>query len=75
MGSTWKTSGYGRKVGVYYHHRETRTIFIKPLHKDARQILHKKMSADTYSSAHLRGLLLIKSSAVWLETENNNILK
>jgi hypothetical protein len=34
-----KTSGYGRKAGVYYYHGETKTIFVKPLNKDAQQIL------------------------------------
>lgn len=34
-----KTSGYGRKAGIYYYHGETKTIFLKPLHKDARGIL------------------------------------
>jgi hypothetical protein len=34
-----KTSGYGRKAGIYYYHGETKTIFVKPLHKDAQKIL------------------------------------
>lgn len=34
-----KTSGYGRKGDIYYYHGETKTIFVKPLHKDTRKIL------------------------------------
>lgn len=34
-----KTSGYGRKAGIYYYHGETKTVFLKPLHKDARVLL------------------------------------
>jgi hypothetical protein len=34
-----KTSGYGRKGTIYYYHGQTKTIFVKPLHKNARQIL------------------------------------
>jgi len=34
-----KTSGYGRKADIYCYHRQTKTIFAKPLHKDSREIL------------------------------------
>ncbi len=34
-----RTSGYGRKAGIYYYHGRTKTIFLKPLRKDAREIL------------------------------------
>lgn len=34
-----KTSGYGRKAGIYYYHGQTKTVFLKPLHKDARALL------------------------------------
>lgn len=34
-----KTSGYGRNGTIYYYHGQTKTIFIKPLQKDARKIL------------------------------------
>lgn len=37
--SLGQTSGYGRKGDIYYYHGETKTIFIRPLHKDARKIL------------------------------------
>lgn len=34
-----KTSGYGRNGTIYYYHGQTKTIFVKPLQKDARKIL------------------------------------
>ena len=34
-----QTSGYGRKGDIYYYHGETKTIFVKPLYKDAQKIL------------------------------------
>lgn len=34
-----RTSGYGRKNGVYYYHGQTKTVFIKPLVKKASAIL------------------------------------
>jgi hypothetical protein len=34
-----KTSGYGKNARVYYYHGQTKTIFVLPLHKKARQIL------------------------------------
>lgn len=34
-----QTSGFGRNAGVYYYHGQTKTIFVFPLHKKARQIL------------------------------------
>jgi len=43
-----KTSGYGRKSGVYYYHGETKTIFIKTLHKDAQQILSAQFFPSEY---------------------------
>ncbi|OPX87165.1 MAG: Transposase DDE domain protein [Pelotomaculum sp. PtaB.Bin104] len=43
-----KTSGYGRKAGVYYYHGETKTIFVKPLHKDTRQILSAPFLSTEY---------------------------
>ena len=43
-----KTSGYGRKSGVYYYHGETKTIFIKPLHKNAQQILSAPFLPSEY---------------------------
>jgi len=43
-----KTSGYGRKAGIYYYHGETKTIFLKPLHKDARRILSAQFLPPEY---------------------------
>lgn len=43
-----KTSGYGRKAGIYYYHGETKTIFLKPLHKDARKILSASFLPPEY---------------------------
>ncbi|MDD4239594.1 MAG: DUF4338 domain-containing protein [Desulfotomaculaceae bacterium] len=34
-----QTSGYGRKGDIYYYHGETKTIFVKPMHKDVQKIL------------------------------------
>ena len=34
-----QTGGYGRNGDIYYYHGETKTIFVKPLYKDARKIL------------------------------------
>lgn len=34
-----KTSGYGRKGSIYYYHGETKTIFLKPLRPDAKELL------------------------------------
>lgn len=34
-----KTSGFGRKSGIYYYHGETKTVFLKPLYKDAFVLL------------------------------------
>jgi hypothetical protein len=34
-----QTGGYGRNGDIYYYHGETKTIFVKPLQKDAREIL------------------------------------
>jgi hypothetical protein len=34
-----RTSGYGRKSGVYYYHGETKTVLVKPLVKKATEIL------------------------------------
>jgi hypothetical protein len=34
-----RTSGYGRKHGIYYYHGETKTVLVKPLCKKAADIL------------------------------------
>lgn len=34
-----KTSGYGRSGSIYYYHGKTKTVFVKPLRPDARQLL------------------------------------
>lgn len=34
-----QTSGYGRNAGTYYYHGQTKTIFVLPLRKNARQLL------------------------------------
>ena len=34
-----KTSGFGRKGSIYYYHGETKTVFVKPLRPDAKELL------------------------------------
>jgi len=55
-----KTSGYGRKAGVYYYHGETKTIFTKPLHKDVQKILSASFLPPEYEGGEKALRLLAK---------------
>ena len=61
-----KTSGYGRKAGVYYYHGESKTIFTKPLHKDARKILSASFLPPEYEGGEKA---LIDLNAVPIHTK------
>jgi len=61
-----KTSGYGRKAGVYFYHGETKTIFVKPLHKDARKILSGSFLPPEYEGGEKA---VIDLNAVSIQTK------
>lgn len=61
-----KTSGYGRKAGIYYYHGQTKTIFVKTLHKDAREILSASFLPPEYEGGEKA---LIDLNTVPLHTE------
>ena len=61
-----KTSGYGRKAGVYYYHGESKTIFTKPLHKDAQKILSASFLLPEYEGGEKA---LIDLNAVPIHTK------
>ena len=51
--SLGQTSGYGRKGDIYYYHGETKTIFVKPLHKDARKILSAPFLSPEFTGGEM----------------------
>lgn len=61
-----KTSGFGRKGGIYYYHGETKTILIKPLHPMARYILSAPFPAKEIAGGKKA---LIDLNAVSIETK------
>ena len=69
-----KTSGYGRKAGVYYYHGESKTIFVKPLHKDAHKILSASFLPPEYEGGE-KGTKSFIGIGEWAANLSQEMLK